>query len=251
MPNLDSRPKYFGFETKKLGEGTPAAKLRFPFSLVRKVMWANALLGVIVVMIVVCIWLAFIHTAKVPKEGFGTITKEELLQKADTGDLIFLSGTRYAEKLIKRLTSSCYSHVGMVLKQDGKVWLWEADLGQHHKEGPRLILLSEKLERWSGVKVGGWLSLSPDKARPTPEQVLPILYSLVGKQMDRRMTKWLVAGRPQGWIYGELSDPDKVYCSELVALTMMEMGLLKKDKAASWYSPGSFVDEGRMVTFRF
>ena len=216
-----------------------------------KVMWwISAVWAAVIVIVGVGVWLIFIHTARVPKESFDTLSREELLDKASTGDLILLSGTTYGEKLIKRLSGSCYSHVGLVLKQDGKVWLWEADLGQRHKDGPRLILLSEKLDRWTGSKVGGWIPLSPGTTRPSPEKVLEIIYPHTTKEMDRKMTKWLAASHPDSWLYSSMSEPNKVYCSELVAMTLMELGLLDTSHSPAWYSPQTFANRGDPKSFR-
>ena len=74
-----------------------------------------------------------------------------VLAEADTGDLIFFSGTSFGERSIKLYSRSVWTHVGIVFRDpDGdsssKLFLAEADVGQRKKDGPRVILLSEKFE---------------------------------------------------------------------------------------------------------
>jgi len=169
------------------------------------------------------------------------ISKEKLLNEVQTGDVLLFEGDTYGERVMKWCTDSFFSHVSLVIRitndQETKVYLWEADLGQRKKEGPRLIELSEKFQRYRGNKVCGWRQLKGPSI--DPRRFVPLIDKYLSFEMDHRVLTWWFSG----WFtlfYPLFKTENKVFCSEFVALTLQELGIMKKDRLPSWYSPGDF-----------
>src|SRR5208282_263652 len=107
-----------------------------------------------------------------------------------------------------------------------EIYVWEADLGQRHRSGARVVLLRDKLSRYKGLRIGGWKrclrSINLDDA-------MKVVNKYITYEMDRLMMSWLTSKRHE-------SDR-RVFCSELIALTLQEMNLLSRKKQAVTYSP--------------
>ena len=57
-------------------------------------------------------------------------------------------------------------------------------------------------------------------------------------------------GLVRGWVTGRFrrsTSLETVYCAELVATTYQHMGLLPKQRPASWYDPGAFWSGDRIA----
>jgi hypothetical protein len=199
--------------------------------------WIWILLGLIFLIFTV-LFLAF---RKAPLKN--TILLEELLKEANTGDLVFFSGTTLAERAIKIYTRSPFSHVGIIFKdvdEHGKQipFLWEADIGQSQKDGPRVIKLSDKIERWKGDRRIGFRKYKGD--RPSKEVMMGIVSNYINLDMDSSMMSWLWSSYPSSKIFQSNHDPKKVFCSELVAITLQTLGILSRSDHPTSYSPATF-----------
>jgi hypothetical protein len=165
----------------------------------------------------------------------------ELLEQVDNGDLLFFSGETYGEKAIRWYSNSYFSHVAIVLRdmENGKSvpFLWEADIGQRYREGPRVMRLQEKLERWKGSPFIAWRKLIGK--RPSTQSILEVVDKFEHYQMDNSMTSWFWADHP--FISDYLKEDKTVFCSELVVLTLQELGLMNNDKKAYSYSPEDLI----------
>jgi hypothetical protein len=177
---------------------------------------------------------------------------DKLFEYAKTGDLVFLSGDTYAERIIRWLTSSPFSHVGMLLRSnvDNQLYIWEADIGQGFREGPRLMLLTDKFKRYKGLKICGWKRLTDygvlqryaSKRPPTIDDVESILERYVNYGMDTWMISWILSTDEGSWSSRETGD---VFCSELISLTMQDLGMIREGTILAKYSPGD-IDRGRL-----
>ena len=170
---------------------------------------------------------------------------KEFFDNADTGDLVFMSGNSRGERVCKWFSDSPFSHVSLVIKEEvfsenssseSELYLWETDLGQKTKDGPRIIKLKDKLELYKGDKIVGWKSLSSSLLpRPTSEKIMEVVKEYKSLDFDDTMIRWIL---------GRLaSQSDKVvFCSELIALTLQhpKINILNDDIPAHSYSPGSF-----------
>lgn len=131
-------------------------------------------------------------------------------------------------------------------KNREEIYLWESDLGQKKKAGPRLIPLKEKLKLYKGSKIGAWRPLKKtsngkNSSLPSPSEYLSIINKYMDYDMDHRVLTWWFAGW-WNWAYDAFKTEDKVFCSELVAMTLQELGILKSDRPAAWFCPGDWYE---------
>lgn len=186
------------------------------------------------IMVLFCFSIIWLRAIKTPPD-VTLIPTTKLLEKADNGDLLFFSGDTIGEKAIKVYTGSCYTHVAFVFRDLDEeqtppvevAFIWEADLGQGYRDGARVMRLSDKLKRWKGRPVIGWRK---SKERPDKQSILKSINQNVKLDMDSSMV---------AWIFPFLKQPNKVFCSELVALTLQDLGMLGKTRPSS-FSPKDF-----------
>lgn len=189
------------------------------------------------------------------KIAVSALTRKELFQKIKNGDLLFFSGESQGEKTIRFFHNSYYSHMCLVFVDErgidiptpeNSIFVWEADLGQKYKDGPRIARLSEKLDRWKGMKIGMWMRYVPADAlgeeRPQTIDILNIAQGYLdsGVKMDTFMASWFFSRWPGSFIFNFLKGKG-VFCSELVVDTLQKLGIVSKERHPSWYSPESFV----------
>ena len=191
------------------------------------------------------------------KASLTWVSSEHLLHNATNGDVIFLSGNTYAEKSIRWHTSSCFSHMALIIREkdedlleaeketspDGlTAFVWEADIGQGYKKGPRVMRLRDKLKRWKGSKVGMWKRYVSFET-PSSKEILEQATKMVDRTMDNSMVSWFFADYPNSSLFNFFKGKGKVYCSELVAETLQNIGIMEKDHHPGWYSPESFASD--------
>lgn len=168
-------------------------------------------------------------------------TSLDVLRQAQTGDLIFLSGDSLNERFIRWVTGGAYSHVGILVRElDNttgleEVYVWEADLGQKHRSGPRSILLRDKLAHYKGLRVGGWRRCVSEL---NTEDVMNVVNKYINCEMDMVMTSWIFSYRPKS----PGDSLPKVFCSELVALTLQDLNVIPSDRRAVTFSPKDLED---------
>jgi hypothetical protein len=170
-----------------------------------------------------------------------------------TGDLWLFRGHSAADRAIRTLTNSPVNHVGMaVVLDDLPPLMWHAELGQSlidmwtgsYQRGVQLHDLRDSALVWAN-RYGqrGWLrQLEGEVSREAEDALLKTVARLDGTPFPT--TRALAAG----WFGGRLPRRpapgedlrETAYCAEVVALTYQDMGLLAKDRRASWYDPGRF-----------
>lgn len=173
-----------------------------------------------------------------------TINISELLNTVENGDLIYFSGNTFPEKAIKIYTGSPYSHVAFIFKDFNKKknklvpYIWEADVGGKHRGGPRIMKLKTKLnhpgksrEQIIMVKV------LDKKFKPKTQDILSIIPKYVDKKMDDNMTCWLFSNFPNSYLFKLTHDDTKIFCSELVANTLIDLKLIDNNEHPSSFSP--------------
>ncbi|ADB04178.1 peptidoglycan peptidase [Cannes 8 virus] len=163
--------------------------------------------------------------SKKPRENFGKFDPSGL----KTGDVLLLSGKTFPERIICFLTSCEFSHCAMVVKKDGKVWLWEADIGQGKKKGPRLIEFGQKLQRYKGYRTAAIVRINEE---------LPVsdFLKAAEKHFERPMDDVMFS-----YFFGRNKKDDSVFCSELVASTLRDSGRIKSGETCKGISPSLFL----------
>nr|WQM86933.1 peptidoglycan peptidase [Marseillevirus cajuinensis] len=117
----------------------------------------------------------------------------------------------------------------MVVKKEGKIWLWEADIGQGKKEGPRLIELEQKLKRYKGYRTAAVVRIA--KELPVSE-----FLKAAEKHFDRPMDDAMFS-----YFFGRNKKDKSVFCSELVASTLKDSGVEGVGETCKGISPSLFL----------
>ena len=179
---------------------------------------------------------------------------DEVLSEADNGDILLWSSNT---KIIQYASDCPFTHISMVFRDYDKgssgpkcLYCWEADLGQKYRSGPRIIRLRDKLERYKGSPIMGWKALSKG-GRPTSDQLLKIASSYLDYTMDIYILgiRWLISrvlmvtpcggGKVQKFLHSKIFE--QVVCSELIAETLQQIGILEYDPPASQYAPADWL----------
>ena len=166
-----------------------------------------------------------------------------------TGDIVLFSGKCLVSRIIRFLSKSKWSHVGMIIidpKYDYPL-IYEATksndticLDANRVSGVQLTPLYERVHNYNGS-----VGIRKLKGVDLSDESLYSLYLfktfMIGIAFEDSFITFLAAIYPLP--YGErYGDARKVYCSELIAQCYMEMGLLTRLPPSNKYAP-SFFDE--------
>ncbi|MEQ1786198.1 MAG: hypothetical protein ABL966_04025 [Acidimicrobiales bacterium] len=180
-----------------------------------------------------------------------TITWDELLPNARTGDLVLFHSKDFLSEVIEKVTGGAYSHVGMIIRPDPKALplLWE-ESGVALAPDPE----SKTTPKHKGAQLGD--------LQTTVESILAYHDHPHYRRLDWERTPEFEAavqdvittceGVPFGsipqmaehWLEGhllEIAAPEtQMFCSQLVALTFQRAGLLSTEHVPNWYAPSTF-----------
>jgi len=178
-----------------------------------------------------------------------TITHEEAIGTAATGDIWLFRGGSIADRAIRAATNSPVNHVGMVVAIDDlPPLLWHAELGRSlpdvwtgkHQRGVQLHMLADAVRTWEErYEQRAWMRQLQGGtiAREHEDRLMETIERFDGRPFPTTpglVRQWLV-----GRFRRSLSN-EAIYCAELVATTYQHMGLLPSKRPASWYDPGRF-----------
>ena len=178
------------------------------------------------------------------KAHMNWVKLDYMLKNANNGDLVFLSGNTKGEKTCKWCTNTIYSHIGVLFREihpdtgEDTLYIWDSDLGQKTKDGPRVAKFTDKIEKYKGDKYIMWRKLTGK--RPDLDEILNIISIYSHKEFDNKILTWWVSDNILSPLYRLIKDDNMVFCSELVAMTLQDLNILDKTKKPSWFSPGSF-----------
>jgi len=152
------------------------------------------------------------------------------------GDLLCFRGRGWVSLLIRRLTRSSYSHVGLIYRFEGRVYCLEA-VGA----GVRLVLMSQLMKRYEG----GIDYYSVDAQTPVRRQAVSWCFTQLGKLYDTagiaRFAWTLLTGNA-----ARARRDDQWFCSEFVAAAFSEAGLPLVAGAADYTTPEDLVRSARL-----
>lgn len=190
----------------------------------------------------------------------GVLEIDEAAHLTRTGDLWLFRGRTVADRTIRTFTNAPFNHVGVaIVVDDLPPLLLHAELsrnqqdlwtGGHHR-GVQLHDLAEAVRRWrTQYTQGAWLrQLSPEAGRAGEDAALRSVARLDGVSFPstfKAAARWL-RGRDSYQPRKRREEqvrPDEAFCAEIVALTLIEMGVLQDDRKAHWYDPGTFWSGG-------
>ena len=184
-----------------------------------------------------------------------TLTLDEAVAIASTGDLWLFRGRSAADFAIRAATNSPVNHVGMVVAIDDlPPLLWHAELGRslpdvwtgQRQRGDQLHHLAEAVTTWN-QRYGqrAWVrQLEGTIEHRHEDRLMETIDRFDGRAFPT------IPGIIRQWVTGRVrrtSSLETIYCAELVATTYLQMGLLPNRLPASWYDPGRFWSGDRLA----
>ena len=183
-----------------------------------------------------------------------SITLDEALELARTGDVWLFRGRAVADRAIQVATNSPVNHSGMaVVIDDLPPLMWHAELGRSlpdmwsgtRHRGVQLHDLREAVIVWS-TRYGqrAWLrQLDGEVTKDMEDAVLRTIARLDGTPFPsttRLAARWLAGRAPAIRHKVREADLETAYCAELLAITYQAMGLLPSGRQPNWYDAGRF-----------
>ncbi len=175
---------------------------------------------------------------------------DEAVDTAATGDLWLFRGRSVADRAIQAVTNSPVNHVGMVVAlEDMPPLLWHAELGRslpdawtgQRQRGVQLHKLADAVRTWD-QKYGqrAWMRRLEGGtiSREQEDALIETIDKYSGKPFPT--TPGLMRSWATGRVRKREVTAETIYCAELVAVTMQNMGLLPDERPISWYDPGKF-----------
>jgi hypothetical protein len=175
---------------------------------------------------------------------------EEAVATASTGDIWLFRGRSIADRAIQTVTNSPVNHVGMVVALDDMPpLLWHAELGKslpdawtgERHRGVQLHKLEEAARTWED-RYGqrAWMRRleGGTVTREQEDRLIETIDKYNGKPFPT--TPKLAASWATGRLRRREISRETIYCAELVAVTLQNMGLLGDHRPMTWYDPGKF-----------
>ncbi|MCG8689563.1 MAG: hypothetical protein MI892_32115 [Desulfobacterales bacterium] len=202
------------------------------------------------------------HNVNIPQLDYPTLLSfDQFTKRLNTGDIILFHGDSDFDGVTDYLECSPWAHVGMIINgENNKTYLWESTIKSNVKDvidletkgGPQLVLLKDRLTNdvvikdhsgWAfrKLKVSDALRSSFDEAL---EQIISIEHekdipSAVGVFLEVALGRYLKTE----------TNEQKIFCSELMVLTYMQMGLVSKDAIPNGYEPKDFSSGSHKLKF--
>ena len=182
-------------------------------------------------------------------EGARTLTLDDAVATAATGDIWLFRGRKLGDVAIRAVTNSPVNHVGMAVAIDDlPPLLWHAELGRslpdvwtgERQRGVQLHLLADAVRTWHdryGQRAWVRALEGGTVGREHEDRLMEVIDRFDGRPFPTTL------GLARRWLNGRVrrsSSLEAVYCAELVATTYQHMGLLPAKRPASWYDPGRF-----------
>jgi hypothetical protein len=191
------------------------------------------------------------------------ITYAELAPLLKTGDIVIMRGDSRFQQVLEVLTGSPYIHSAMVvlskdigMKDDAApILLWEStpyamteDQKLHKpKTGPTLTDLETRINaELSGNHFDAFVfrRLSAPLGPRNFEGLKKAIQKLYPDQFPSEFW-FFVKGIVGRWFNRELQ-PSSFFCSELVAYSYQQMGILSKEHPPDYYEPKDLSEKGHM-----
>lgn len=151
--------------------------------------------------------------------------------RLETGDIVLFSSRKPLGNVIQLVTRSKWTHVGMIIRSDVAILLWESRglsslLGLApggDKRGVALVSLSDRLRDFVGEV---WVR--PLEVERTPEmlkKLAELREDVSGRDYEAHITE-LMKAYYDGPLGNNTEELSTIFCSELVAEAYQCMGLL-------------------------
>lgn len=175
-------------------------------------------------------------------------------QYLKTGDIVLFSGKQAISAAIKWMSRSKWSHVGMVYRLEDLILLWESTMisditdfdSNEAVRGVRLVVLSECVKQYDADIVVRHLKV--DWTDKMNRALTAFRRKVRGRPYEKSKVE-LIKAAYDGWLGENREDLSSLFCSELIAETYQQVGLLPDVKDGGWpsneYTPGDFASDAR------
>lgn len=163
-----------------------------------------------------------------------TMPYSEIRSKLDTFDIVLWSGTGTLSHLIQMGTGSTWSHVGMVIRMPGDLlMLWESTIDTE-RSGVRLSPLSKSIHGKVAVRL-----LRGIRTPAMYETLMKVRKFLDGRPFESNWLEFFKAGY-DGPFGENTRDLSTLFCAELVAETLQQVGVLNHYTSSNEFTPADF-----------
>lgn len=202
------------------------------------------------------------HHLNIPQHEYHSLASfDQFAGGLHTGDIILFHGDSAFDKITDYLECSPWAHVGMIVKgKDNQAYLWESTLKSNVKDidyhktkgGPQLVRLKDRLVNDVAIKDhSGWAIrqlIVSESIRDTFDTALNHIIQIEhDKDIPGAVKVFLEAAL--GRYLNVETDEKKIFCSELIVLTYMQMGLVSRTVVANGYVPKDFSSDSNKLRF--
>jgi len=168
---------------------------------------------------------------------------EEIRPLLQTGDKVLFAGKGMVSLVIRVVSRGPYSHIGMIVKQNGRVFVVESTSLRKGVKGVQLSLLSTRLAAYNGRVWIRRLYGSDLSVFHVDTLTKTFLGEHRGKKYERSLWQLALSALPGR----NRTDLSSLFCSELVAEWDIAAGVLPSCKRPSnEYTPNDY-GAGRLV----
>jgi len=172
---------------------------------------------------------------------------DEARPRLQTGDILLFAGKGFISQVIKRMTGSPWSHVGMVYRPAEDVVLcWESTTLTKVKDeyagrpvkGVQLVQLSARVGTYDGAIA--WRRLITPRSPATLAEIDRLRHELAGRPYEEDVLDLVRAALRRN----DVEDAQTLFCSELVATVYRAVGWLPPLPLPANYQPGDWDGDG-------
>ena len=155
------------------------------------------------------------------------ISSPELLENAQTGDLLLFTGKKMQDKLIRGVTGSNYDHVGMLVKYEktGQLLIFESLAGKGVSRWDWSQFQQSGYWRENYSKIVYRRLLGVDRNEEFASTVQEFIVETVGKPY-RMLGNIMGTQDKQDHMKDRVRTKAGFFCSELIACCLKRLGLL-------------------------
>ena len=173
---------------------------------------------------------------------------EHLRKTLRTGDIVLFSGRGFISWIIKKVSGSQYSHVGMIVKnsQYDVVQLYESTTLSKlsGRKGVQLVSLRDRLISYKGTATVR--QLVTEREDWMDRKLLEFMAKHRNKPYERNL--WQLFCSAYDSVFGRnKEDMSSIFCSEMIAAIYKLWELLPQRMPANEYTPADFSQEGTEV----
>ncbi len=202
------------------------------------------------------------HNVNIPQLDYPILVSfDQFTNRMNTGDIILFHGDSEFDGVTDYLECNPWAHVGMIIKgKNNKIYLWESTIKSNVKDiidhetkgGPQLVLLKDRLTNDVAIKDhSGWalrqLQVSDTLRDSFDEALKEIIHIEHEKDIPGAVDVFLEVAL--GRYLKIETDEKKIFCSELMVLTYMQMGLVSKNTVSNGYEPKDFSSDSHKLKF--